>query len=89
MMGRATLSPCPDFRKEYMASKNIEVKCIQSRRVADDDYQLGQIYTMTKERFDKYLDCFKIIKEIKQDVIPSKQATKTVQNKRVKSTEDK
>ena len=72
-----------------MANKNIKVKCIQSRRVADDDYQLGQAYTMTKERFDKYSDCFEIIKEIKQDVIPPKQATKKVQNKRVKSTEDK
>jgi len=89
MMGRATLSPCPDFRKEYMADKNIEVKCIEARRVADDDYQLGQIYTMTKERFDRYPAFFTKIKEIKQDIIPPKQATKKVQNKRVKSTEDK
>ena len=72
-----------------MADKNIEVKCIQSRRVADDDYQLGQIYTMTKERFDRYPAFFKLMKEIKQEVIPSKKASKTVENKRAATTEDK
>jgi hypothetical protein len=72
-----------------MASKNIEVKCIVGRRVADDDYQLGQTYTLTKERYDRYPAFFTVIKEIKQDIVEPKQMAKTVQNKRVAITEDK
>ena len=32
----------------------MKVKCIVSRRIADDDYQLGQEYNVTKERVEKY-----------------------------------
>ena len=39
----------------------MKVKCIISRRIADDDYQLGQEYNVTKERIEKYPNSFKVL----------------------------
>lgn len=62
----------------------LKVKCVYSRRIADTDYQLHQTYTMTKEQFEKYADCFTAIEEVQP-----KQSAKKTETKRVAKTEDK
>ncbi len=62
----------------------MKVKCIISRRIADDDYQLGQEYNVTKERIEKYPSSFQVLEEEKP-----KQSAKKTQTKRVAKTEDK
>ena len=64
-----------------------KVKCIISRRIADDDYQLGQEYNVTKERIDKYPNSFEVIPE--PITMKPKQSVKKTQTKRVAKTEDK
>ena len=64
-----------------------KVKCIISRRIADDDYQLGQEYNVTKERIDKYPNNFEVITE--PITVKPKQSSKKTQTKRIAKTEDK
>ena len=66
----------------------MKVKCIVSRRIADDDYQLGQKYNVTKERIEKYPNSFEVIPESVASEKP-KQSSKKTQTKRVAKTEDK
>tara|TARA_R100000322_G_scaffold114578_1_gene73593 strand:- start:3406 stop:3603 length:198 start_codon:yes stop_codon:yes gene_type:complete len=63
----------------------MKVKCIVSRRIADDDYQLGQEYNVTKERVEKYPSSFEVIPVIEKP----KQSAKKTETKRVAKTEDK
>jgi hypothetical protein len=71
----------------------MKVKCIVSRRIADDDYQLGQEYNVTKERINKYPNSFHVIPDPQsQTEKPNqekKQSTKKTATKRVGKTEDK
>ena len=66
----------------------MKVKCIVSRRIADDDYQLGQKYNVTKERIEKYPNSFEVIPEPVVSEKP-KQSAKKTETKRVAKTEDK
>jgi hypothetical protein len=65
----------------------MKVKCIISRRIADDDYQLGQEYNVSKERVEKYPSSFEVIPE--PITVKPKQSAKKTQTKRVAKTEDK
>jgi hypothetical protein len=67
----------------------MKVKCIISRRIADDDYQLGQEYNVTKERIEKYPNSFKVLEEPVISIVEPKQSAKKTQTKRVAKTEDK
>ena len=65
----------------------MKVKCIISRRIADDDYQLGQEFNVTKERIEKYPNSFKVLEV--PVVNKPKQSAKKTETKRVAKTEDK
>ena len=62
----------------------VKVKCIEGRRVGDDEYTPGETYEMDAVRYLKYSDYFALPGKVK-----AKRSSKKVQSKNAGATEDK
>lgn len=62
----------------------VKVKCIEGRRVGDDEYTTGETYEMDDVRAAKYGDYFAVTGKVK-----AKRSSKKVQAKNAGATEDK
>jgi hypothetical protein len=62
----------------------VKVKCIEGRRVGDDEYTPGETYEMDDVRAAKYGDYFVVTGKVK-----AKRSSKKVQAKNAGATEDK
>ena len=62
----------------------VKVKCIEGRRVGDDEYTPGETYEMDDVRAAKYGDYFVVTGKVK-----AKRSSKKVQSKNAGATEDK
>ena len=62
----------------------VKVKCIEGRRVGDDEYSTGKTYNMDAVRAAKYSDYFVVTGKVK-----AKRSSKKVQAKNAGATEDK
>ena len=62
----------------------VKVKCVEGRRVGDDEYTTGGTYEMDDVRAAKYGDYFAVTGKAK-----IKRSSKKVQSKNAGATEDK
>ena len=62
----------------------VKVKCIEGRRVGDDEYTPGKTYEMDDVRAAKYGNYFVVTGKVK-----AKRSSKKVQSKNAGATEDK
>ena len=62
----------------------VKVKCIEGRRVGDDEYSTGKTYEMDAVRAAKYGNYFVVTGKVK-----AKRSSKKVQAKNAGATEDK
>jgi len=71
----------------------VKVKCIEGRRVGDDEYTPGETYEMDDVRAAKYGDYFVVTGKVKAKrtlkKVKAKRSSKKIQSKNVGATEDK
>jgi hypothetical protein len=61
----------------------VKVRCIESRQIGDDIYNVTGEYTMDEERAKRYSDWFEVIGKVRR------KASATTQNKNAGIIEDK
>ena len=76
-----------------MGAVKVKVKCIEGRRIGDDEYTPGETYEMDAIRYLKYSDYFALPGKVKAKrtlkKVKAKRSSKKVQAKNAGATEDK